>query len=43
MHRGLADLYVSDARFTRTYEDQAPGLAQYTRDAIHANADRQEG
>ncbi|MDO5504164.1 MAG: MerR family transcriptional regulator, partial [Actinomycetia bacterium] len=28
-------------RFTKTYEDIRPGLAQYVRDAIHANADRQ--
>lgn len=41
-HRGLADMYVADPRFTRTYEDQAPGLAQYVHDAIHANADRHE-
>ena len=40
LHRGLADMYVSDPRFTKTYEDQAPGLAQYVHDAIHANADR---
>ena len=40
-HRNLADMYVSDERFTRTYEDIHPGLAQYVRDAIHANADRQ--
>jgi DNA-binding transcriptional MerR regulator len=39
-HRGLGDLYVSDPRFTRTYEEREPGLAQYVRDAIHANADR---
>lgn len=39
-HRNLGDLYVSDARFTKTYEDQETGLAQYVRDAIHANADR---
>lgn len=42
MHRGLADMYISDARFTKTYEDMAPGLAQYVHDAIHANADRHE-
>ena len=24
----------------QTYEDPEPGLAQYVRDAIHANADR---
>jgi MerR family transcriptional regulator, thiopeptide resistance regulator len=41
-HRGLGDMYVADPRFTKTYEDQAPGLAQYVRDAIHANADRHE-
>ena len=41
-HRGLADMYVSDPRFTTTYEDQAPGLARYVHDAIHANADRHE-
>jgi DNA-binding transcriptional MerR regulator len=40
MHRGLADMYLSDPRFTQHYEDVAPGLAQYVHDAIHANADR---
>ena len=39
-HRGLADLYVSDPRFTKSYEDLEPGLAVYVRDAIHANSDR---
>ena len=42
MHRGLADMYVADPRFTKTYDDREPGLAQYVRDAIHANADRHE-
>jgi DNA-binding transcriptional MerR regulator len=42
-HRGLADMYVADPRFTRTYEELAPGLAAYVREAIHANAERQEG
>ncbi|MEO7059213.1 MAG: MerR family transcriptional regulator [Lapillicoccus sp.] len=42
-HRNLGDMYVSDPRFTKTYEDLAPGLAAYLRDAIHANADRQQG
>ena len=41
-HRGLADMYVADPRFTKTYEDIEPGLAAYVRDAIHANADRHE-
>jgi MerR family transcriptional regulator, thiopeptide resistance regulator len=40
MHKGMSDMYVTDPRFTKTYEDIAPGLAQYVRDAIHANADR---
>ena len=39
-HRGLGDMYVSDPRFTKTYDDLAPGLAAYVRDAIHANSDR---
>lgn len=42
MHRGLADMYLADERFTRNYEDVEPGLAQYVHDAIHANADRHE-
>jgi DNA-binding transcriptional MerR regulator len=40
VHRTLGDMYVADPRFTKTYEDMAPGLAHYVRDAIHANADR---
>jgi MerR family transcriptional regulator, thiopeptide resistance regulator len=39
-HRNLGDMYLADPRFTKNYEDIAPGLAQYVRDAIHANADR---
>jgi len=39
-HRGLADMYVADPRFTKTYEDLAPGLAASVHDAIPANADR---
>jgi len=42
MHRGLADMYLADPRFTKTYDDREPGLAQYVHDAIHANADRHE-
>lgn len=38
LHRSLADLYVSDDRFTAHYERVAPGLAQYVHDAVHANA-----
>jgi DNA-binding transcriptional MerR regulator len=42
MHRGLGDMYVQDERFAKTYNDVAPGLAEWLRDAIHANADRAE-
>jgi DNA-binding transcriptional MerR regulator len=38
MHAGLAELYVSDARFTAHYEAVAPGLAQYVHEAVRANA-----
>ena len=41
-HRGLADMYLADPRFTKSYEDQQEGLAQYVHDAIHANADRHQ-
>ena len=41
MQRNLADMYLADERFTKTYEDLAPGLAQWVHDAIHANADQQ--
>ncbi|MEP7036414.1 MAG: TipAS antibiotic-recognition domain-containing protein, partial [Actinomycetota bacterium] len=39
-HRNLGDMYIADPRFTKNYDDIRPGLAQYVRDAIHANADR---
>ncbi len=39
-HRNLGDMYLADPRFTKTYEDIKVGMAQYVRDAIHANADR---
>ena len=39
MHRGLAEMYLADPRFTKTYEDVAPGLARYVHDAIIANAE----
>ena len=40
IHRGLGEMYVADPRFTQQYDNQAPGLAAYIRDAIAANADR---
>lgn len=42
-HACLGDMYVSDPRFTATYEAIRPGLAVYLRDAIHANAARAGG
>jgi DNA-binding transcriptional MerR regulator len=40
IHRGLAEMYVADHRFTGNIDRYAPGLAAYLRDAILANADR---
>lgn len=40
MHRGLTDMYVSDERFRSHYDAQVPGLAEFIRDAAHANAGR---
>jgi DNA-binding transcriptional MerR regulator len=40
MHRGLAEMYIGDERFSRSYEELAPGLAQYVHDAMLANAGR---
>jgi MerR family transcriptional regulator, thiopeptide resistance regulator len=40
IHRGLTDMYVNDERFRANYDTQTPGLAQFIRDAAHANANR---
>ncbi|MGW0824348.1 MerR family transcriptional regulator [Streptomyces sp. NPDC002845] len=40
MHRGLAEMYVSDERFKAFYDSMRPGLAEHLRDAIAANAAR---
>lgn len=40
IHRALAEMYIQDERFTRHYEDRAPGLAQYVHDAIMADTAR---
>jgi hypothetical protein len=40
IHRALAQMYLADERFTKHYEDVAPGLAQYVHDAVVANAER---
>jgi len=36
IHQGLAEMYLADPRFTKTYEDRAPGLAAYVSGAIAA-------
>jgi hypothetical protein len=40
LHRNLGDRYLADPRFTKNYEGIRAGMAQYVRDAIHANAAR---
>ena len=42
MHRGLAELYVSDPRYLAEYDKIEPGFSGYVHDAILANADRGE-
>ena len=42
MHVGLGEMYVSDPRFTAVYEQAATGLAVYMRNAIVANAEREQ-
>ena len=39
-HRGLAEMYISDPRYTAPYDEIEPGFSQYVHDAILANADR---
>lgn len=36
-HKGLADMYVADERFTTYYDQHQKGMAQFLRDAIYAN------
>ncbi|MFG2962963.1 MerR family transcriptional regulator [Streptomyces sp. NPDC048288] len=40
LHRGLAEMYVSDERFKAFYDSMAPGLAEHLKGAIEANAAR---
>ncbi|MGO9884347.1 MAG: MerR family transcriptional regulator [Solirubrobacteraceae bacterium] len=42
MHRKLAGMYGADQRFAVGYENVAPGLAAYVRDAVVANADMRQ-
>lgn len=36
LHRGLAEMYVADPRFTKNIDKAAPGLARFLSDAIRA-------
>lgn len=40
MQVGLGQMYVTDPRFRSRYDDLEPGLAEFLRDAIEANARR---
>jgi hypothetical protein len=40
IHQGLGEMYVADPRFAKNYDDLAPGLSMYVRDAIRANVER---
>jgi hypothetical protein len=40
IHRGLAEMYVTDARFTGSIDRYGAGVAAYLREAILANAGR---
>jgi len=37
LHRGLAEMYLTDGRFCEHFDRVAPGLAEYVHDAILAN------
>ena len=43
MYRGLADMYVDDARFTAYYDKHAVGLAKFMREAMHAYCEANGG
>jgi DNA-binding transcriptional MerR regulator len=43
MHRGLAEMYVTDHRFTESIDRNGEGLSAYLREAILANAARHAG
>lgn len=41
MHANLGEMYIVDPRFTATYEKIHAGMAQYVRDAMKANYERE--
>lgn len=40
MHRGLAEMYLTDERFAAAFEKYGPGMADFVASAIKANAAR---
>jgi DNA-binding transcriptional MerR regulator len=42
-HRGLAEMYISDGRFSEAIDKHCDGLTAFLAAAIRANADRAEG
>lgn len=38
-HKGIAELYVADERFTAYYDKTVPGCARFLRDAVHCWAE----
>ena len=40
MQRCLVEMYLSDERFTRYYDDVQPGPAQFLHDIVVASIDR---
>jgi hypothetical protein len=38
-HKGIAELYVADERFTAYYDRAVSGCARFLRDAIHCWAE----
>lgn len=42
MHRALGEMYVTDPRFTKTFEDMTEGLAHWVTEAFAAYAARRE-
>ena len=43
MHRGLAEMYISDPRYAASYDEIEPGFSHYVHDAILASAERAQG
>ena len=42
MQRCLVEMYLTDERFTRYYDDAEPGLAQFLHDIVCKTVDTQD-